>query len=126
MTIPIQPLKLFLELLAVPFLQSAGPPCVPELFASAKVHTDIANISVLQIGFMVCRIEEGYFRSEVNYEFISKVGRQFSIIFRTQEEYAMYDMREIFVSFVCTLLRGICTEKGIAKLDSFLQENELV
>ena len=71
-------------------------------------------------------IEEGYFRSEVNYEFISKVGRQFSIIFRTQEEYAMYDMREIFVSFVCTLLRGICTEKGIAKLDSFLQENELV
>ena len=71
-------------------------------------------------------IEEGYFRPEVNYEFISKVGRQFSIIFRTQEEYAMYDMREIFVSFVCTLLRGICTEKGIAKLDSFLQENELV
>jgi AcrR family transcriptional regulator len=71
-------------------------------------------------------IEEGYFRSEVNYEFISKVGRQFSIIFRTQEEYAMYDMHEIFVSFVCTLLRGICTEKGIAKLDSFLQENELV
>ena len=71
-------------------------------------------------------IEEGYFRSEVNYEFISKVGRQFSIIFRTQEEYSMYDMREIFVSFVCTLLRGICTEKGIAKLDSFLQDNELV
>lgn len=53
--------KLFLELLAVPFLQSAGPPCVPELFASAKVHADIANITVLQIGFMVCRIEEGYF-----------------------------------------------------------------
>ena len=71
-------------------------------------------------------IEEGYFRSEVNYEFISKVGRQFSIIFRTQEDFFQYDMREIFVSFVCTLLRGICTEKGIAKLDSFLQENELV
>ena len=71
-------------------------------------------------------IEEGYFRPEVNYEFVSKIGRQFSIIFRTQEEYAMYDMREIFVSFVCTLLRGICTEKGIAKLDFFLQNNELI
>ena len=71
-------------------------------------------------------IEEGYFRPEVNYEFIAKVGRQFSIIFRTQEDFSQYDMHEVFISFVCTLLRGICTEKGIAKLDSFLQENELV
>ncbi len=71
-------------------------------------------------------VKEGYFRSEVNYEFISKVGRQFSIIFRTQEDFSQYDMHEVFVSFVCTLLRGICTEKGVVKLDSFLQENELV
>ena len=69
-------------------------------------------------------IEEGYFRPEVNYEFIAKVGRQFSIIFRTQEDFSQYDMHEVFISFVCTLLRGICTEKGIAKLDSFLQNNE--
>ena len=71
-------------------------------------------------------IEDGYFRPEVNYEFISKVGRQFSIIFRTQEEYAMYDMHEVFVSFVCTLLRGICTEKGVVKLDSFLMDKGLI
>jgi AcrR family transcriptional regulator len=69
-------------------------------------------------------IEEGYFRPEVNYEFIAKVGRQFSIIFRTQEDFSQYDMHEVFISFVCTLLRGICTEKGIAKLDSFLQNNK--
>lgn len=65
-------------------------------------------------------IEEGYFRPEVNYEFIMRMARQFSIIFRTQEEYAQYDLQEIFVSFVCTLLRGICTEKGIAKIDASL------
>ena len=69
-------------------------------------------------------IEEGYFRPEVNYEFVAKVGRQFSIVFRTQEDFSQYDMHEVFISFVCTLLRGICTEKGIAKLDSFLQNNE--
>ena len=69
-------------------------------------------------------IEEGYFRPEVNYEFIAKVGRQFSIIFRTQEDFSQYDMHEVFISFVCTLLRGICTEKGIAKLDSLLHNNE--
>ena len=64
-----------------------------------------------------------------NDEFEKIIANKDSVVLvdvRTQEEYAMYDMREIFVSFVCTLLRGICTEKGIAKLDSFLQENELV
>lgn len=71
-------------------------------------------------------IEEGYFRPEVNYEFVCKVGRQFSLIFRTQEEYAQYDIRELFVSFVCTLLRGICTEKGVVKLDSFLMDKGII
>lgn len=68
-------------------------------------------------------IEEGYFRPQVNYELVLKVARQFSVIFRTQEEYARYDMHEVFVSFVCTLLRGICTEKGTVKLDAFLANN---
>lgn len=71
-------------------------------------------------------IEEGYFRKEVNYEFICRIGRQFSFLFRTQEEYAQYDMREVFVSFVCTLLRGICTDKGVAKLDSFLMDKGII
>ena len=69
-------------------------------------------------------IDEGYFRPEVNYEFISRVVRQCSINFRTQEEYSQYDIREIFVSFVYTFLRGICTDKGIAKIDAFLLEQE--
>ena len=71
-------------------------------------------------------IEEGYFRKEVNYEFICRIGRQFSFLFRTQEEYAQYDMREVFVSFVCTLLRGICTDKGVVKLDSFLMDKGII
>ena len=71
-------------------------------------------------------IEEGYFRPEVNYEFIAKIGRQFSIIFRTQEDFSQYDMHEVFLSFVCTLLRGICTEKGVVKLDSFLMDKGII
>ena len=71
-------------------------------------------------------VEEGYFRKEVNYEFICRIGRKFSFLFRTQEEYAQYDMREVFVSFVCTLLRGICTDKGVEKLDSFLVDRGLI
>ena len=71
-------------------------------------------------------IEEGYFRKEVNYEFVCRVGRQFSFIFRTQDEFAQYDMREVFVSFICALLRGICTDKGVAKLDSFLMDKGLI
>jgi hypothetical protein len=68
-------------------------------------------------------MEEGYFRTEVNYDFILKICRHLSFVFRTREEYSVYDMREVFVSFVCTLLRGICTEKGIVKIDAFLKNN---
>lgn len=68
-------------------------------------------------------IEDGYFRPEVNYDFILKICRHLSFVFRTHEEYSMYDMREVFVSFVCTLLRGICTENGIVKIDAFLKNN---
>lgn len=65
-------------------------------------------------------VEEGYFRPEVNYDLINRIGRQCMLVFRTQSEYDEYDMHEVFVSFVCSLLRGICTEKGIAKIDTFL------
>ena len=71
-------------------------------------------------------VKEGYFRPEVNYEFVLKIARQSSIILRTQEVFFQYDMHEVFVSFVCTLLRGICTEKGVVKLDSFLMDKGLI
>lgn len=67
-------------------------------------------------------MEEGYFRKEINYEFVSKVGRQCSMAFRTEQMFSKYDMHDIFVSFVLTLIRGICTEKGTRKIDAFMDK----
>lgn len=106
----------------------------PQFFKDLKFYPDLTgkfrdiekyNLERTMEVF-ACGVEEGYFRPEVNYEFICRVGRQFSFNFRTQEEYTQYDMREVFVSFVCTLLRGICTAKGVEKLDNFLISKGLI
>lgn len=65
--------------------------------------------------------EEGYFRDDVNYGLIVKISRDMHMLFRTEDDYKSYGMREIFLSFVCSLLRGVCTEKGIKRIDAFLK-----
>lgn len=71
--------------------------------------------------FFAKGIEEGYFRDDVNYDLLVKISRDMHMLFRTEDDYKPYDMKEIFLSFVCSLLRGVCTEKGIKRIDTFLK-----
>lgn len=66
-------------------------------------------------------VEEGYFRSDVNYELLMRVGREVSQMTRVNPEYRKYDMSDFFYSYVCTILRGVCTDKGLKKIDDFIQ-----
>lgn len=61
-------------------------------------------------------IENGYFRSDLNYDIISKMSDavvQHVMMTRMYEE---YPLSEIFRNHVDILFRGICTDKGIAAL----------
>lgn len=69
-------------------------------------------------------IAEGYFREDVNYKLLVKISRDMHILFRSDEDYKSYGIREIFFSFICSLLRGVCTQKGVARLDEFLKVQE--
>lgn len=75
--------------------------------------------------FLVRGVEEGYFRGDVNYELLSCIGRDISKL----QHYPEYQNRtaiEIFRTILCTLIRGICTAKGIARIDEFLDNLENV
>lgn len=65
-------------------------------------------------------VEQGYFRSDVNYEFLSLIGADFGEILRTSPKYKAFQFADIFNSFVYTLLRGICTDKGFERINSMM------
>lgn len=61
-------------------------------------------------------VEKGYFRSDINYDIVTKMSDavvQHVMMTRMYEE---YPLSEIFRNHVDILFRGICTDKGIAAL----------
>ncbi len=61
-------------------------------------------------------VEKGYFRSDINYDIVTKMSDavvQHVMMTRMYEE---YPLSEIFRNHVDILFRGICTDKGIAVL----------
>lgn len=66
--------------------------------------------------FVKMGVEKGYFRSDINYDIVTKMSDavvQHVMMTRMYEE---YPLSEIFRNHVDILFRGICTDKGIAAL----------
>ena len=73
--------------------------------------------------FMRKGIEHGFFRSDLNYDIINKMGdATMNHVMRTRL-YEKYKLDEIFHTFVIVFMRGCCTEKGLEYLDRFVEEN---
>lgn len=86
----------------------------PELLEEVhRVHASQDSSEFLKRG-----VEQGYFRTDVNYDFLSMLGTDFGEILRVSPKYQAFRFDEIFNSFICALLRGICTDEGLAKFNS--------
>ena len=73
--------------------------------------------------FMRKGIEHGFFRDDLNYDIINRMGdAAMNYVMRTRL-YEKYKLNEIFHTFVIVFLRGCCTEKGLKYLDEFSSEN---
>lgn len=73
------------------------------------------------IVFMTHGVEEGYFRDDVNYQLVRKALDAIGNQLRCELFNNLYDFDELFINTVFVLLRGFCTEKGIAELDQFIK-----
>ena len=73
--------------------------------------------------FMRKGIEHGFFRDDLNYDIINRMGdAAMNYVMRTRL-YEKYKLNEIFHTFVIVFLRGCCKEKGLKYLDEFISEN---
>lgn len=92
----------------------------PEVVDCVSIHRQ--DMSEKNVQFFKRAVQEGYFRSDVNFGLIEKIARDVGELFRSRSDYEQYDNSEIFFSYICTLVRGVCTEKGVAKFDDFLRK----
>ncbi len=65
-------------------------------------------------------VKEGYFRDNVVYEIISAVGNSAIQYVMANQLYKRYSFDEIFRNIFFLIIRGFCTEKGVAVIDRLL------
>lgn len=70
--------------------------------------------------FMRKGIEHGFFRGDLNYDIVGKIGDAAMDFVMQTRLYEQYKLDEIFHTFIIVFLRGCCTEKGLAYLDKSL------
>lgn len=61
-------------------------------------------------------VEEGYFRSDINFELAVLLFEAIGRYIQEERLYKKYSIKEIFRGMPLVLLRGLCTERGIEKL----------
>ena len=89
----------------------------PEILASFE--RERADQHRQFMAFMERGINEGYFRSDLNYDLIGRVFEALGRYMMENELYRSYSMEELFRNMIFVSLRGFCTKKGVDKLDTF-------
>lgn len=90
-------------------------PRVHEMIQRSRMKDSEHAIAFLKLG-----VEQGLFRSDVNYDIVNILLReQFEILLNTDlcKDYAFV---EVYESIMFTFLRGISTEVGLKKLEEFI------
>jgi AcrR family transcriptional regulator len=67
-------------------------------------------------------ITEGFFRDDVNYEIIVRIGKASMNYVMSSMMYKEFTLQEIFKNVIFVFIRSLCTQKGMDVLDNFLHE----
>ena len=76
----------------------------------------------MYMAFMERGVSEGMFRTDVNYSILHDISSAAGEAVMTSGMYEAYSPEEIFRNILFILLRGICTEAGIRRLDELLAQ----
>lgn len=72
------------------------------------------------VEFIQRAVNDGYFRSDVNYAIFKKIGEAATQYFMSVKLYKQFTLEELFRTLLMVMLRGICTEKGAKAIDAHL------
>lgn len=79
-----------------------------------------AKLRQNQRAFLKRGVCEGYFRSDIDYDIVTRIGdAAMEYVMRTQM-YRTYKLNYLYHNVTLLFLRGICTEKGVRLLDKSL------
>ena len=92
-------------------------PRVVDYIEQARREHDVRSMDFFERG-----VQEGYFRSDFNYELISRLGNSMMQNVMEYKLYNLYSLQDIFRNVVMLFIRGMCTAKGINELDRQLEE----
>ena len=92
----------------------------PKVYAMMQDRQD--SDSEKTIFFFKSGVEQGIFRSDVNFAIVNLLVReQFDVLLNT-DICSEYPFIEVYESIMFTYIRGISTEKGAKVLEDFIQE----
>lgn len=92
----------------------------PKVYEIMKSRQD--SDSVKTISFFKMGVEQGIFRSDVNFAIVNMLVReQFDVLLNTNI-CAAYSFVEVYESIMFTYIRGISTAKGAKVLEDFIEE----
>lgn len=72
------------------------------------------------LDFMQRGVNEGFFRSDIDFELVGKMLTALGNYLMTNELYRTYSIEQLFRNMIFVTLRGLCTKKGADRLDTFL------
>lgn len=92
----------------------------PKVYAMMQDRRD--SDSEKTISFFKSGVEQGIFRSDVNFAIVNMLVReQFDVLLNT-DICSEYPFIEVYESIMFTYIRGISTDKGAKVLEDFIQE----
>lgn len=72
--------------------------------------------------FLQKGVGEGFFRDDVNFEIVSRMGNATMQHVMQTQLYKRYPLQDIFRNVILLLIRGICTQKGVRVVDQMLEK----
>lgn len=70
-------------------------------------------------------IEHGFFRDDINFDIISRMGDAAMNNVMQNQLYRIYPMKEIFRTYIIVFMRACCTEKGMKYVEKFITDNDV-
>ena len=69
-------------------------------------------------------VEEGFFRPDVDYSIVMKVGAASMEYVMKEKMYREYNLKHILYNVTFLFIRGLCTAEGIKRIDAFLDQGK--
>ena len=87
------------------------------------LEDDRQNTRTRLKAFLKRGVNEGYFRSDVDYDMVLRMLDSLNDFVMRAHLFREYSIEHLFKNIIFVSLRGLCTKRGIEVLDKFLDED---